>query len=514
MAKKIKKINKKLSDGSFESYNLGADSVNIDMANGRSLEETVLDLENRIDKKTDAWFLSGVPTADNEPAIDWADEGIKKNHIGDIYYDIDTWDAYRWVYYQGKYQWILVLDDTATEALERAEEANEKIDNLEIGGTNLVSNMPNNWEQGTCNSAHSVGATLEEVKYVSTTRIRPVNLISINKTPITVSIGDGYYVSLIFFDAEQRYLGKDNGFYTWFTGAQTIDKPDAYYVYPNVKKADDSTITASDIVNTKLKLEYGNKPTDWSPAPEDKQDIYGSAGYHNSIYRGKDLTNIYTIDELSEKVRAGDWSDLYIGDYITVTINGEEVDWVIGAFNYEFNKGDQICYTPHLLLVMRHSFETYRTMNAESTTSGGYMGSAMWTNLIPTYTDAIKAAFGASHVLKHREVLTRDEKGDSSTTSYIWANVEVNIMNENMVYGGKVFSSNGYDAGECNTQLPLFAFSPDFIPGKRGKYGARYSFWLRSVANTLSFCAVGSCGNAEHRHANEIACVRLYFLFY
>lgn len=37
-----------------------------------------------------------------------------------------------------------------------------------------------------------------------------------------------------------------------------------------------------------------------------------SAAAHNSIYRGKNLTNVYTVDEICQRISAGTFKDLYV----------------------------------------------------------------------------------------------------------------------------------------------------------------------------------------------------------
>ena len=45
-----------------------------------------------------------------------------------------------------------------------------------------------------------------------------------------------------------------------------------------------------------------------------------SAAAHNSIYRGKNLTNVYTVDEICQRISAGTFKDLYVGDYFDISI--------------------------------------------------------------------------------------------------------------------------------------------------------------------------------------------------
>ena len=109
--------------------------------------------------------------------------------------------------------------------------------------------------------------------------------------------------------------------------------------------------------------------------------INNLSGYHNSIYRGKDLTNKYTIAELESKIQSGDFSDLYIGDYITksTTINGtaENVDYVIAGFDYFIGIGNVGIGTTahHAVITTRNTFNTSIKMEDSATTVNGYYGS-------------------------------------------------------------------------------------------------------------------------------------------
>lgn len=42
------------------------------------------------------YFLAGVPTLTNEPAVDWTTDNLKQQHLRDIYYDTDSGKSYRW----------------------------------------------------------------------------------------------------------------------------------------------------------------------------------------------------------------------------------------------------------------------------------------------------------------------------------------------------------------------------------------------------------------------------------
>ena len=106
---------------------------------------------------------------------------------------------------------------------------------------------------------------------------------------------------------------------------------------------------------------------------------------------GRDLTNEYTIDELSAKVTSGDFSGLHIGDYITKTVkvgsNTErELDFVIAGFDYFRGMGDTELTAHHLVMVPDTAFYETMKMNDTNTTTGGYYGSQAHGIASPAYT--------------------------------------------------------------------------------------------------------------------------------
>ena len=44
------------------------------------------------------YFLAGIPTPNNEPAVNWNTENLKRAHLRDVYYDTDSGKSYRWSY--------------------------------------------------------------------------------------------------------------------------------------------------------------------------------------------------------------------------------------------------------------------------------------------------------------------------------------------------------------------------------------------------------------------------------
>lgn len=100
-----------------------------------------------------------------------------------------------------------------------------------------------------------------------------------------------------------------------------------------------------------------------------------NAGFHNSIYRGKDLTNVYTLAQISAKVSVGTFDDLYIGDYITTTLNGTKVTFRMAGFDCYYGTGDTPCTTHHIVMIP-DAFGSYQ-MNSTNVTTNGYKSTLM-----------------------------------------------------------------------------------------------------------------------------------------
>ena len=214
----------------------------------------------------------------------------------------------------------------------------------------------------------------------------------------------------------------------------------------------------------------------------------GNAGAHNSIYRGKYLGNTYTAAQQAA-VAAGTFDDLFIGDYWT--ING--VNYRIAGFDYYLNNGDTACATHHMIVVPDTCLYTH-VMNDSNTTEGGYYNSKMHTSGLDSAKTTAASAFGASHILSHREFLCNAvSNGRPSGAS--WYDCTVELMNEFMVYGHSVFlpGNDGtnvpYNYTVSKGQLPLFAHRHDLICN-------RATWWLRDIVTAAYFADVFSTGYA------------------
>ena len=231
-----------------------------------------------------------------------------------------------------------------------------------------------------------------------------------------------------------------------------------------------------------------------------------NAGAHNTIFRGKNLGTSVTAAQQTE-IAAGTFEDLYIGDYWVINSH----TWRIAAFDYFWYKGDAgdnvpYCQTHHIVIVPDGSLGNAQHQTTNVTT-GGYTNSLIWKNgfasATSTYNAIFNTDFGSSHALKRRELLTTADAGNG----WGWTTVpNGNLMNENMVYGCQVWGVKGYDVGDRNTILPLFALAPNLIC-------TRFSWWLSSINSSTNFCVVGAIGNANAGDASGSRAVRPYFVY-
>ena len=85
-------------------------------------------LQDQIDGKINTWFYEGIPDLNNAPADDWITDELKNQHLGDLYYDLLTGYAYRFLLDSSVYQWGLIEDEAATQALALASLAKDVAD--------------------------------------------------------------------------------------------------------------------------------------------------------------------------------------------------------------------------------------------------------------------------------------------------------------------------------------------------------------------------------------------------
>lgn len=258
-------------------------------------------------------------------------------------------------------------------------------------------------------------------------------------------------------------------------------------------------------------------------------DCYAVINYnalnHNGIYRGKDLTNVYTIEQIYGMVHIGNFDELFLGDYINIsitttlpdeTVKTETVSLMIAAFDYYYNCGDTALTTHHIVLIPRgYGFATTAKMNETNTTTGGYLNSYMHQTVLPCYAKSLKTALN-NHLLSHRTILSNTINASTpsmagagftgASTSWAWVTTELQLMTEQQLYGSRAWTSSAYDIGIDYAKLPVFNFVNPVSFGHT-------HFWLRSVVSSTHFAGCNGNGNADCAGASTAFFVRPLILF-
>ena len=286
----------------------------------------------------------------------------------------------------------------------------------------------------------------------------------------------------------------------------------------------------------------------------------------NGMFRGKDLTNVYTIDEIYQKVSSGTFDDLYLGDYFTKSITTdiytkftgsafvegttyytrtgtlnnwvytetedtsydssktyytkttktENVSLMIAHFNYYYNIGDTAFTNPHIILTNRnYGFATTSKMNPTNTTVGGYYNSEMHQTTLPCYAKSLKTALN-NHLLSHKTLLSNAINASTpsmagagltgASSSWAWYDTELQLMTEQQLFGSGIWTSSAYDVGCDGEKLAVFNFV-------NGVQNGRDYFWLRSVASSTNFAHCGSNGDAYYNSLSYARYVRPLIVF-
>ena len=296
----------------------------------------------------------------------------------------------------------------------------------------------------------------------------------------------------------------------------------------NIKKI--TTLTKNDIFL--VETDSGTRVI----ALEDLEKIFvtvpdGAAAHNAAPPLNRNLLEIYTLDEIYARIADGSYNGLFLGDYFDITISteytaNEVIRCILAGFDTYWNNGDTAFARHHAVIVPKNCFNKTAAMNPTNTTDGGFVGSNMWTTILPVYKDALQSALG-NHILMHRTLLTNTIGADlnsnagagfkGASSNWAWTDTYLSLLSEIQVYGSNVFSSSFYDTGCDNLQLPLFALDPTAkVCGKNTTTdgngdGGRQWYWLRNVASASYFAGVADHGDSGCNHASSSRGVRPLF---
>lgn len=224
---------------------------------------------------------------------------------------------------------------------------------------------------------------------------------------------------------------------------------------------------------------------------------------HRNIFRGENLGSAVT-EAQKAAIADGSFKGMFVGDYWIIN----EVTWRIADLDYFFRCGDTEFTKHHLVIVPDKNLYSNK-MNDANITTGGYMGSKMYTEYLEPAKNTINAAFPGL-VLSHKDYFV-NAVTNGRPSAGAWVESTVELMNEIMVYGNSVFTpaNDGTTIPSLYTtgkqQFALFMLNPKMV-------NTREAYWLRDVVSGSRFARVVFSGIAAYGDvASDFLGVRPYF---
>ena len=222
---------------------------------------------------------------------------------------------------------------------------------------------------------------------------------------------------------------------------------------------------------------------------------------HNNTYRGLNLGTFN--DTYEQAIQDGTFDNEYVGD--TFTMGGHK--YKIAGFNTKYGHEQNTNLGNHICLIGEFG---QHVMNDDSTTQGGFAGSDMFENYLPTIENQLKADWG-SHLLSFNSYLSTSVDDEGAPNNGAWFNLTACLMNSTQVYGSPTKYSNNtngmkYNMGDENDILPLYK-----LKFKERKWGNMW-WWLRDVYTYDAFADVNFDGSAHYDETNYLGGVRAFFL--
>lgn len=249
----------------------------------------------------------------------------------------------------------------------------------------------------------------------------------------------------------------------------------------------------------------------------------------------KNITSYVTDGTLWKRLNGTNgyalFEDIYVGDYFemsraisayektgTYQTTGSKFVTIAGIDTMWGNGDSDVISKHHLVMVPGQGFGGTQhfgraRMNAANDTTGGYKASEMnaetlgavassgSTAATASINQQLYAEFGA-HLQTTKELVSNtlnasgiNRFGGGSnlgcSSNWEWISAQAVLMSEVEVYGATVWSSSGYDTGNANRQLPLFAFS------KQAQNNRTAWYWLKDVASAAYFCFANYSGYSD-----------------
>lgn len=223
---------------------------------------------------------------------------------------------------------------------------------------------------------------------------------------------------------------------------------------------------------------------------------------HRMVFGGRNLGSFVTAAQKTA-IHDGSFLGMLVGDYWNIN----NIVWRIADIDYWLNTGDTPFTAHHLVIMPDSPIVNSVRMNDTDTTSGGYVGTDMYTTTLPALKTIVCDAAFPNMILAHDEYLVNGVT-NGVQTSAIWASSSVELPSEIMMYGSRVISSNDNRVGSRTLdrqELALFTLMPCYVRS------TSYTVWLRDVASDTTFAVVGGNGLANSMSVSNYGNVRPVF---
>ncbi len=258
----------------------------------------------------------------------------------------------------------------------------------------------------------------------------------------------------------------------------------------------------------------------------------------------KNITSYVTDGTLWKRLNGTNgyalFEDIYVGDYIKMSRaisayertgqyqkTGSQYVTIAGIDTMWGNGNDNVISKHHLVMVPGQGFGGTQhfgraRMNAANDTTGGYKASEMNAETLGSVVSTGSTAATASinqqlyaefgvHLQTTKEMVSNtlnasgiNRFGGGSnlgcSSNWEWISAQAVLMSEVEVYGATVWSSSGFDTGNANRQLPLFAFS------KQAQNNHSIYYWIKDVASAAYFCLASDNGRSDYFLASGAHC--------
>lgn len=247
------------------------------------------------------------------------------------------------------------------------------------------------------------------------------------------------------------------------------------------------------------------------------------ANSHNNLYRGELLYDATTstaghfasIQELQVTIDLGEFSDIYIGDYIITwdptTGHINKVQWLVAGINVlscyamtGITSGDGGVYRPHLALIPRQCFSTLYRIHSSGTNKSGYYNTELNKTNFPVFGTTLRESGYFENTLHYALHMMSTSGNSSGATGSGWYGTYLILPSEISLFGVALRQNQFDTLNNLQFQLPLFRLRPDLI------FDVSQGYWLSTIPKTGNtvFCNILTKGDVTSTTATTLSGLR------